>query len=137
MKKLWNLILKYREAVTYLFFGGLTTVINIAVYYICAAVGMSTAIANAIAWILSVLFAYITNRIWVFRSHSSGKALMKEFGSFVACRVATGVLDEIIMIVGVDVLGIWGLGVKVFANILVIILNYVFSKLLIFTGSAR
>lgn len=132
MKKLWNLFLKYREAITYLFFGGLTTVINIAVYYICAAVGMSTAIANAIAWILSVLFAYITNRIWVFRSHSSGKALMKEFGSFVACRVATGVLDEIIMIVGVDVLGIWGLGVKVFANILVIILNYIFSKLLIF-----
>lgn len=132
MKKLWNLFLKYREAITYLFFGGLTTVINIAVYYICAAIGMSTAIANAIAWILSVLFAYITNRIWVFRSHSSGKALMKEFGSFVACRVATGVLDEIIMIVGVDVLGIWGLGVKVFANILVIILNYVFSKLLIF-----
>ena len=57
---------------------------------------------------------------------------MKEFGSFVACRVATGVMDEIIMIVGVDVLGIWGLGVKIFANILVIILNYIFSKLLIF-----
>lgn len=132
MKKIRDLIIKYREAVSYLFFGGLTTVINIAVYYICAAMGMPTAIANAIAWIISVLFAYITNRIWVFRSHSSGKALMKEFGSFVACRVATGVLDEIIMIVGVDVLGIWGLGVKVFANILVIILNYIFSKLLIF-----
>jgi len=132
MKKIRELILKYREALSYLIFGGLTTVINIAVYYICAAMGMPTAIANAIAWGISVLFAYITNRIWVFRSHSSGKALMKEFGSFVACRVATGVLDEIIMIVGVDVLGIWGLGVKVFANILVIILNYIFSKLLIF-----
>lgn len=132
MKKIRDLILKYREALSYLIFGGLTTVINIAVYYICAAIGMPTAIANAIAWGISVLFAYITNRIWVFRSHSSGKALMKEFGSFVACRVATGVLDEIIMIVGVDVLGIWGLGVKIFANILVIILNYIFSKLLIF-----
>lgn len=146
MKRIWNLFLKYwhqyYEVLTYLIFGGITTAVNIATYGLLSWVGLSTGVANAIAWVVSVLVAYITNRIWVFRSQKTGVAALKEFWSFIVCRVGTGLLDEAIMIVGVDVLGpkivapahldAWGWGMKIFANILVIILNYVFSKLIIF-----
>lgn len=142
MQRIKALFQKYREVIAYLFFGGVTTVINIAAYAVLARLGLSTGVANAIAWVLAVLAAYFTNRRWVFESRSRGLAALKEFASFVACRVATGVLDEVIMILGVDRLGplvvspdrqhLWALGVKVFSNILVIVLNYVFSKLLIF-----
>ena len=141
MTKLKSLFLKYREQIAYLFFGGVTTLVNIAAYAVLSRVGLSTGVANAIAWALSVLVAYVTNRRWVFDSHSRGTAAAKELISFVACRVGTGLLDEAIMVLGVDRLGpvvapnhmaLWGLGVKVFSNILVIILNYVFSKAFIF-----
>ena len=147
MKGLKSFFLKYREAVAYLFFGGVTTLINIAAYAGFSRLGCSTGVANAIAWFLSVLAAYITNRLWVFHSNNAGAAAVKELLSFVACRAGTGVLDEAIMILGVDKLGpllispahqrLWGLGVKVFSNILVIVLNYVFSKLFIFKKKAR
>lgn len=139
--RLKSLFLKYREQIAYLFFGGVTTLVNIASYALLSRVGLSTGVANAIAWVLSVLVAYVTNRRWVFDSHSRGAAAAKEFSSFVACRLGTGLLDEAIMVLGVDRLGpvvapnhmaLWGLGVKVFSNILVIVLNYVFSKLFIF-----
>ena len=143
---MWEKILKYArkyyEVWTYLVFGGLTTVINIGVYAGLSRAGLSTGVANAVAWAVAVLTAYVTNRRWVFRSRSAGWAALKEFLSFIACRVGTGVMDEVLMIVGVDVLGptlvapdrmgLWGLGMKVFVNILVIILNYIFSKLIIF-----
>ena len=141
MEKLKALLVKYREQLLYLFFGGVTTVINIAAYALCARAGLPTWLSNAVAWILAVLAAYVTNRIWVFQSRNRGMALVKEFSSFVGCRVATGVMDEAIMVLGVDRLGplvapgrleLWGLGVKVFSNVLVIVLNYVFSKLFIF-----
>ena len=128
-RKCWK---RYREQIAYLFFGGVTTLVNIVSYAVLSHLGLSTGVANAIAWVLSVLTAYITNRLWVFDSHSRGAAAVREFVSFIGCRVATGVLDEGIMIVGVDRLGLWGLGVKVFSNVLVIVLNYVFSKLFIF-----
>lgn len=127
--KYWG---KYREQMLYLFFGGVTTLVNIAAYALLARAGMSTGAANAVAWVLAVLVAYATNRVWVFRSGSRGAAAVKEFLSFIACRVGTGVMDEVIMIVGVDRLHLWGLGVKVFSNVLVIVMNYVFSKLFIF-----
>ena len=142
MTKLKSLFLKYREQIAYLFFGGVTTLVNIAAYAVLSRVGLSTGVANAIAWALSVLVAYVTNRLWVFESKSRGAAAAKEFLSFVACRLGTGLMDEAIMVLGVDKLGpmlvsperldLWGLGVKVFSNILVIILNYVFSKAFIF-----
>ena len=138
MRDLWAAAMrcfqKYREQITYLFFGGVTTLVNIACYGALSALGLSTALANAVAWVVSVLTAYFTNRRWVFESRSRGAAAAREFVSFVACRIATGVLDEAIMVLGVDHLHLWGLGVKVFSNVLVIVLNYVFSKLIIFRG---
>lgn len=141
MTRLKSLFLKYREQIAYLFFGGVTTLVNIAAYALLSRVGLSTGVANAIAWALAVAVAYVTNRLWVFDSNSRGAAALKEAISFVACRLGTGLMDEAIMVLGVDHLGpavapnhlaLWGLGVKVFSNILVIVLNYVFSKLFIF-----
>ncbi len=141
MQKLKSLFLKYREQIAYLFFGGVTTVVNIAAYALLSRLGLSTGVANAIAWALAVVVAYISNRLWVFESKARGAAAVKELVSFVACRLGTGLMDEAIMVLGVDRLGpivapnhmaLWGLGVKVFSNILVIVLNYVFSKLFIF-----
>lgn len=140
IRKLWK---KYREPLTYLIFGGLTTMVNIGAFMALSAwTGLTTGAANAIALALSILFAYVTNRIWVFESRQTGWAAVKELGMFVACRLATGVLDELIVVGGVDLLGprlaggvdaqLWALAVKVFANVLVIIANYVFSKLIIF-----
>ena len=142
MDKLKSLLIKHREVVAYLFFGGVTTLVNIAAYALLARLGLSTGVANAIAWAVAVLVAYLTNRRWVFASKTRGAAAVREFVAFVAARVGTGLLDEAIMVLGVDRLGpaivaperldLWGLGVKVFSNVLVIILNYVFSKLFIF-----
>ena len=142
MNKLKSLILKYREPLAYLFFGGVTTLVNIASFALLMRAGLATGVANAIAWVLSVLTAYFTNRRWVFDSRAHGAAALREFATFVACRVGTGLLDEAIVVLGVDRLGpailpadrqaLWALGVKVFSNVLVILLNYVFSKLFIF-----
>ena len=147
MEKLKALVRKHREVLAYLFFGGVTTLVNIVAYNGLAALGLSTGVANAIAWVLSVLVAYFTNRKWVFQSRSAGAAAAKEFASFVGCRVGSGLLDEGIMIFGVDVLGprlvsparlpLSGFGVKLFSNVLVVILNYVFSKLFIFKRRDR
>jgi len=142
IQKILTLCKKHREALAYLFFGGLTTLVNIVSYWLLARTGLSTAWANGIALALSILFAYFTNRRWVFESRAHGAAAWREFGKFIACRLGTGVLDQIIMIVGVDLIGpmlvpetalsLWGLGVKILSNILVIVLNYVFSKVFIF-----
>jgi len=145
MEQMRELFRKYREMIAYVFFGGATTVINIAVYGGLAFMGCSTGVANAAAWVISVAFAYVTNRRWVFGSGSRGKEALREAVSFVACRLGTGVMDEILMILGVDFLGprfipaeqmgLWGLAVKVLVNVLVIILYYVFSKLIIFKNN--
>ena len=142
MEKLKALAVRYREPLAYLFFGGVTTLVNIASYALLSALGLSTGVANALAWALAVAVAYLTNRRWVFHSRATGGEALREFASFIAARVATGLLDEGVMLLGVDVLGPrlvapeslrwWGLGVKVFSNVLVIILNYVFSKWFIF-----
>lgn len=142
MDKIRSLWARYREVLVYLIFGGLTTLVNIVVYWVLARIGLATAWANGIALAVSILFAYATNRSFVFASRARGAEAWREFGKFIACRLGTGVLDQAIMILGVDVLGplvvsaagmeLWGLGVKVFSNVIVIVLNYVFSKVIIF-----
>ncbi len=131
-----ELFFKYREVVLYLFFGGCTTLVNIGAYFVLDVMGISTAFSTVMAWLLSVLFAFITNKIFVFSSRSSGhRGIFKEGFSFFSCRFLTGVLDLVIMLLFVDKLGLNGLLIKVLSNILVIALNYVFSKLFIFKGS--
>lgn len=141
MERIRALYQKYREPITYLFFGGLTTLVNIGLFTALTAwTPLPTALANALALAASILFAYATNRRWVFESRKTGLAALREFVLFVGCRVLTGFLDEAIVVLGVDRLGpsvpldplLWATAVKLFANILVILANYVFSKVLIF-----
>ncbi len=133
MNKLKELFLKYKELILYLFFGGCTTLVNIVSYYICDRMGISTVISTVIAWILSVVFAYVTNRIYVFESKAIGfNAILKEIISFFTCRLATGIMDLGIMVLFVDLLHFNGLLIKILSNILVVMSNYILSKLVIF-----
>lgn len=129
-----NLYQKYRDVIPYLFFGICTTLVNIIVYWVMAyPLNCSTMFSTVVAWIMSVLFAYVTNRKWVFHSNVNGlKDIFKEIVSFFSCRLATGVVDFGLMWIFVDFLHYNDVAIKVIANVLVIILNYVASKLLIF-----
>lgn len=129
-----ELIIKYKFIILYGIFGVLTTVINIGVYGVLySGLGVSNVISNVIAWVISVLFAFITNKLWVFESKNFNfKLFVKELGSFTVCRVATGVLDLGIMFVGVDLLKGPAIILKIASNIIVIILNYVMSKIFVF-----
>lgn len=131
IKKLYT---KYEELILYVFFGGLTTLVNIVVYWLCADVlRIYYLISNAFAWIFAVLFAYVTNRTWVFKSKKNGAlAIIKEFALFVSGRILSGLGDMLIMFVCVSVLTLPGLVAKIAANVFVVIFNYVFSKLIIF-----
>ena len=205
MEKLKAFIKKYYEGFAYLFFGGLATLLNLVLFAVFQAVlgtGFATGIGNVLDNIICILFAYWTNRTFVFRSKTQGKAMAREFGAFVTCRLGTMLLDTAIMLVlgnllaaqgaalmdelmqgvlsvvahwlgpdtaiqmaasyagtpagvtdgsaAIAVIGgadgptaifvtsrynaqaLWGLAVKIFSNVLVIVLNYVFSKLIIF-----
>ncbi len=125
---------KYKDVIPYLFFGVGTTLVNIIVYWLCAhVIGMSVMPSTIIAWVAAVLFAYLTNRKWVFHSEAKGaKEILREITTFFGCRLATGVLDWLMMYVLVDCLRFNDVLIKIIANVVVIILNYVASKLLIF-----
>ncbi len=125
---------KYRDVVLYLFFGVCTTLVNIISYWICAhPLNISTMLSTIIAWILAVLFAYVTNREWVFHSTvTTKKEIINEIISFFSCRLVTGIIDWVCMFVFVQIVGLNDVIVKTIANIIVIILNYVASKVYIF-----
>ena len=131
MKKL---IEKYWGIISYLFFGVLTTLVNYAVYLPCYnLLGWSAALSTAVAWVVAVAFAYLTNKPFVFKSHDwSAKTVLPELAAFVACRVGSGLLETAIMFVTVDILGWNGNWMKLIVSALVVILNYVGSKLFVF-----
>lgn len=134
MSRLKLLYQKYRELVLYILFGGLTTLVNIFVYVLCARLFVwDVTLSTVIAWVLSVLFAYITNRKWVFQSRASGgRAVFREILTFSGGRAASGALDILNMYVFVGLLHINDLFIKILSNIVVIILNYIISKLIVF-----
>lgn len=124
----------HQEGMRYLIFGALTTLVNIVAYSILYyAFHINNATSNIIAWIIGATFAYITNKLYVFNSKVNTKIeLLKEILYFYGCRLLTLVIDEAIMIVTVDKFGWNALLMKIIANIIVIILNFIFSKILIF-----
>ncbi|MCD7943922.1 MAG: GtrA family protein [Clostridia bacterium] len=134
MDTIIELIKKYKSVISYLFFGVCTTVINMATYYLCYNVsGIPNVPSTMIAWVVAVVFAYITNKLFVFDSKSfKADVLVREVASFFGCRLLTGILDVIIMYVAVDVMDMNSTLWKLVSNVLVIILNYVASKLVIF-----
>ena len=133
------LLEKYKAIILYGIFGVLTTLINIVVYeafYRYA--GWSNVVSNIVAWVAAVLFAFVTNKLWVFESKTTEKkALMFEIASFFGCRLATGVLDLAIMYVAVDEMALNSTLMKCISNVIVIIVNYIASKLLIFKNSGK
>lgn len=134
MEKIRELFIKYKEAILYIVFGGFTTVVNIVVFWGGTRLLHTTSTtANIWANILAILFAYITNKIWVFESKTETfKEFLREIVSFFTARAVTFVLDLAIVYVGVEMLQLPDMIVKVFSTVLVILLNYVFSKLFIF-----
>ena len=130
---------KYKDVVLYLFFGVCTTVANVITYWLAAhPFNLGTMPSAIIAWVVAVTFAYITNRKWVFHSSASGgKEIFAELTSFFACRLATGGVDWGCMLLFVDIMGMNDMLVKCAANIIVIVLNYVASKLVIFQSKGK
>ena len=134
MQKLKALMAKYRDVLVYLIFGVLTTAVNYIVYLPCYNVlGLSGSASNAIAWVGAVAFAYLTNKPFVFRSHDwSAKTVIPELTKFVGCRIGSGVLETAIIFFTVDLLGWNGNVMKLLTSVLVVVLNYIGSKLLVF-----
>lgn len=125
---------KNKEVISYIFFGGLTTVVNYIVYFLFTRVfHVDYLVSNWFAWAFAVLFAYLTNRKWVFQSTAQGFGpRMREFLAFVAARLVSLGMDMAIMYVGVSVLGIGDFWVKTVSQVVVIAANYVFSKVFVF-----
>ena len=134
MEKIRALIEKYWDILTYLVFGVLTTVVNYLVYLpLYNGLGLSAALSNGIAWVAAVAFAYLTNKPFVFRSHDwSMKTVVPELTKFVTCRVGSGLMETVILLVTVDILGWNGNIWKLLTSVLVVVLNYIASKLFVF-----
>lgn len=132
----WGIYHKNEEIWNYLIVGGLTTLVSLIVYYVCVCTFLNASnaielqIANIISWIISVAFAYITNRVFVFKSKA--RNIMKEASSFVGSRVITLILDMLIMFIIVTLLHLNDKIGKIVSQIVVIIGNYIISKLFVF-----
>lgn len=129
-----KLIDKYKDIILYLFFGICTTAVNVIIYTICAyPLNIGTISSSIIAWIFAVLFAYVTNRKWVFYSEAiTNLEKLKELLSFLGCRLTTGVVDWACMFIFVLLIGLNDVNIKFAANILIIILNYAAGKWIVF-----
>ena len=136
MELIKKLLIKYQDVIAYLVFGVLTTVINYVVYIPCYnLLGFSGAASNAVAWVVAVAFAFLTNKPFVFKSRDwSAKVLLPELTKFLGCRIGSGLLETVIIFVTVDCLNWNGNWMKLFTNVMVVVLNYLGSKLLVFGG---
>ncbi len=140
MEKIKSLLLKYREILSYLFFGVLTTVVSWATYALfVGALGLPVNTGNILSWVCAVSFAYVTNKLWVFRSRSwAWPTWLKEAAAFFAGRIFSGLVEigglPLLMKLGLDqtLFGVEGFAAKVAVSVVVIILNYILSKFLAF-----
>lgn len=134
MEKLMELMKRYRGMIVYLVLGGMTTVVNMAVYYGCYEVwGIHSDLSTILAWIVAVIFAFFTNKPWAFDSHDwSLKTVLPEAGRFLECRLGTGLVELLMMHIAVEMLGWPGTPMKLLVGVIVVVLNYVGSRLLVF-----
>ena len=120
-----------KEILNYIIFGIFTSIVNIATYLLLTDVfNVYYVFANILAWIMSVFFAYFTNRTWVFESEN--KNIIKEISMFYSARLFTGVIDTLMMILFIDILSLENTFSKLVTAVVVILLNYLFSKKIIF-----
>ena len=128
-----DLLVKFRSQILYLFFGVLTTVINIVVYALLRMTDIPVQVSYWLAWFITVLAAYLTNRKWVFHSQASTpREYFDEIVKFYVARLATGLIGSGIMIIGVNWLHQNDMLWNIIQNVFVIVTNYVLSKLVIF-----
>ena len=155
MQKLRELFEKYREIIAYLFWGVMTTLVSWGTYALFEflfhnvqgelfGVAISIQLANVLSWVCAVLFAFVTNKLWVFNSKSwEARVAFPELGKFLASRLATGVVEwvgvPLLVRLGLDqtLFGREGFVAKILVSIIVIILNYVLSKLVVFRKSVE
>lgn len=145
MDKLKALVTKYRDVLVYLVVGGCTTLVNWVVYALLVkGAGFSVMAGNILSWVAAVLFAFFTNKIWVFRSRGWAAAkLAREFATFVGSRLFTGLLElglvPLLVALGLSwpLFGIEGFAAKVLVGVIVVILNYILSKWLVFKGPQK
>lgn len=148
MMKIKDLLYKYKELITYVIFGGLTTLVNFVAFYVVTQIlGEELYLLNnAIAWVVSVVFAYVTNKLFVFESKSWNlKLVAKESVEFVGARIFSFLIEEGGMLLFVSVLGFGEISFNIFGftitgqliaklilAVVVVIMNYFFSKFIIF-----
>ena len=134
IKRCWDLYKMYEEGINYLIFGFLAFVLNYVLYYVLESIlHINYLGATAVSWVLTVLFAYWTNRTFVFKSkNKSADSLLKEFSSFIGARIATEFLEIGFMYLAVDILRMNSYIAKLIGQVLVIVSNYFLSKLWIF-----
>lgn len=136
MKKIINLYKKYEEIINYIIVGGLTTVVSLGSYYACVLTfldpknGIELQIANIISWIAAVTFAYFSNRKFVFKSNNNN--ILKEATKFYLSRVSTLIIDMLFMMIFVTVFTINDKLAKLLVQFIILVLNYIFSKLFVF-----
>lgn len=134
-KTIKGLYFNYKEIVNYLVFGGLATLVNFISYYIFARViGIDEVISSGLSWLCSVIFAYITNKIFVFESETKSKRqLLKECASFFLARIISGILCDVgTFALMVRVFNINDIFSKIVTQVMVVIVNYIFSKFIVF-----
>jgi len=134
LSKVKELIKKYEEVIKYLIIGVLTTIINYVIFAILVnGCKLEMHLSNLIAWLISVIFAYFTNKLFVFESKSFKiNVIGKEIFSFGLARIFSLLLEEVILYIFVNKLGMEKLIIKLIANVIVVIVNYVLSKFIIF-----
>ena len=117
-----------------MFFGVCTTIVNYLIYIPCYNVwGLSASVSNMIAWVVAVAFAYLTNKPFVFKSNDwSAAAVLPELTKFIGCRIGSGAAETLILFLAVDLLGWNGNVWKLLTQVMVVVLNYIGSKLLVF-----
>lgn len=129
-RKLLTLIKKYKCQIKYVICGGLTTAVDFAVCF-CLYGPLNHHIANVIAWCAAVIFAFFANKLWVFESRRHGiTAVMAELTAFAGGRILSLIIQEGIFFAAVDIMDLNKVAVKLIASIIVVIINYVFGKLI-------
>ena len=139
MKHIRQFVEKYKELLSYIFWGAASTAVNYGVYFLCTKpLQLDYLTSNVIAWVVSVAFSFVVNKLFVFESRSLAvKTVLSELWKFVSARIFSGVLETGILFVFVTLLHMNDSVVKIAAGVIVIILNYVMSKLLIFNKTKK
>lgn len=138
LRNFYDLYAKYKSILLYIFFGGLTTIVSIGSFILFEdGLHIHALLANILSWVCAVSFAYVTNRIWVFASKAKGVQIIKEMVAFFAGRLLTLGLEEALLLVFVTWLAFDSTLIKVLAQIVVLVLNYVISKVLVFRSKNK